>query len=108
ESLESRRARGRAERLERLLRLNEQRCGLSPVYGREVLAFLTLPPRRFAPPGGALDRAVLRPPQRLQQMKRCWTGSWWPCRRWPRGGCPCTAAAPRPGRSGSGSAWSST
>ncbi|XP_050843843.1 helicase SRCAP-like, partial [Serinus canaria] len=69
ESLESRRARGRAERLERLLRLNEQRCGLSPVYGREVLQFLTLPPRELGEPGGALEGAVLTPPQRLQHMK---------------------------------------
>ncbi|XP_014118018.1 PREDICTED: helicase SRCAP [Pseudopodoces humilis] len=66
ESLESRRARGRAERLERLLRLNELRCGLSPVYGREVLGFLTLPPPAL---GGALQGAVLAPPQRLQQMQ---------------------------------------
>ncbi|KAM6394731.1 LOW QUALITY PROTEIN: helicase SRCAP [Rhynochetos jubatus] len=68
ESLEAKRGRGRAERLERLLRLNELRCGLAPVYGTEVLGLCTLPPPA-PPPGGALARAVLAPPQRLRQLQ---------------------------------------
>ncbi|KAM9510564.1 LOW QUALITY PROTEIN: helicase SRCAP [Guaruba guarouba] len=67
ESLEAKRSRGRSERLERLLRLNELRCGLGPIYGTEVLGACTPPPT--PPPGGALARAQLSPPQRLQQLQ---------------------------------------
>ncbi|CAM9120258.1 unnamed protein product [Bubo scandiacus] len=83
ESLEAKRGRGRAERLERLLRLNELRCGLAPVYGSEVLGLCTLPPQR--PPGAAARPRRPRPPQRLRQLQplldryggdpRCWGGA---------------------------------
>ncbi|XP_054033693.1 helicase SRCAP-like [Dryobates pubescens] len=69
ESLEARRGRLRAERLERLLRLNDLRCRLAPVYGSEVLAFCTLPPARRPPPWAGLPGAVLSPPQRLEQLQ---------------------------------------
>ncbi|XP_053908994.1 helicase SRCAP [Cuculus canorus] len=68
ESLEAKRARGRAERLDRLLRLNELRCALAPVYGTEILALCTFGPPG-PPPGGALAQALLSPPQRLQQLQ---------------------------------------
>ncbi|CAH2308295.1 helicase SRCAP isoform X1 [Pelobates cultripes] len=42
EPLEERRRKHKVERLERIFRLNEQRCGLTPVYGTEVIQFCTL------------------------------------------------------------------
>ena len=91
--------------MERLLRLNELRCGLAPIYGTEVLNLCTLLPHgephgrpynslspkrapstglercrlaqlhgrprkleEFWERGGALGRAILGPPQRLEQL----------------------------------------
>ncbi|XP_053328053.1 helicase SRCAP [Spea bombifrons] len=86
EPVEERRRRQKVGRLDRIFRVNEQRCGLAPVYGTEVLRFCTLPDvhwsRRFASGRSAprdlydywlqtdaLRESVLSPQQRLEQLE---------------------------------------
>ncbi|XP_066579352.1 helicase SRCAP isoform X2 [Amia ocellicauda] len=91
--LADRRKAQREARLSRILRVNEQHCSARPIYGQEVLQFLTITPRPAAPCGQwqssgyahclaaqsdapdrywerseALRRAIHTPEQRIQQL----------------------------------------
>uniref|UniRef100_A0A8C5Q3Q0 Helicase SRCAP n=1 Tax=Leptobrachium leishanense TaxID=445787 RepID=A0A8C5Q3Q0_9ANUR len=83
EPLEERRRRHKVERLERIFQLNEQRCGLIPVYGAEIIRFCSLPnkPVLLADPcslprhlrdywlqTSGLTNCVFTPQQRLEQL----------------------------------------
>ncbi|XP_030066671.1 helicase SRCAP, partial [Microcaecilia unicolor] len=90
ESLEETRKKQKEERLERLFRISEQHCTLSPIYGTEILRLCSL---LGSPPGmgyaycqaaqlqqdahssavywqqtEALARAILQPQQRMEQL----------------------------------------
>ncbi|KAM8962416.1 helicase SRCAP [Pelodytes ibericus] len=84
EPLEEQRRRQKVERVGRLFTLNEQRCGLVPLYGTEVLQFCTLPETRLGSVrcdllpqklkdywfhSSTLRDCILTPPQRLEQLR---------------------------------------